>query len=135
MLSNKFLNKENEQAYSFWKLFMHFLKQHSLVHCLYVNSDKANLCGDCGRAILNSPEDMFTRFIPAFTVKNENWLRFSQLWRFYLLEHLCDEGCQLPASYEHKIIHALKANGTRQSEELEKLFEKYNIIPIKKTLW
>lgn len=64
-----------------------------------------------------------------FGLERYKLLVLSQLWRFYILEHI-DE---LPASIHQRLllsdtIKEIKANGDRSNGELKELFKKHNII-------
>lgn len=58
-----------------------------------------------------------------------NVLVLSQLWRFYLLEHIGE----IPPSNHQRLLFSdtleeIKSNGTRCNDELKQLFKKHNLL-------
>jgi hypothetical protein len=60
---------------------------------------------------------------------NLKTLRLSQLWRFFLLDNMKEikfNDAEEEDALKSKLRVSIEANGLRESEEIEKYFQKYN---------
>ena len=110
------------------KLLIQFLKMHHLMHYIY-NYERKAIIPTKGKISLRFADAFIDRTIDQILPMYD--LQMSQLWRFYLLEHLDLFKPSNQAFLEMDIRSCLANNGTRKSKELEELFKKHGIIPKK----
>lgn len=111
-------------------LYMRFIKEHKLVSTLYRDMSELNEDGrlfitsvrDCGRLVIKTTtQDRLSKL---------KRLRLSQFWRFYLLDHADTlNEFTSKAMLVSAIKDAIKSNGYRESDEIKKLFKKYDLSP------
>lgn len=112
------------------RLYMRFIKEHKLVSTLYRDMSELNEDGrlfitsvrDCGRLVIKTTtQDRLSKL---------KRLRLSQFWRFYLLDHADTlNEFTSKAMLVSAIKDAIKSNGYRESDEIKKLFKKYDLSP------
>ena len=112
------------------RLYIRFLKEHKLVSTLYKDMSELNKDGklsitsvrDCGRLVIKTTtQDSLSKL---------KRLRLSQFWRFYLLDHADTlNEFTSKAMLVSAIKDAIKSNGYRESDEIKKLFKKYDLSP------
>lgn len=110
-------------------LYMRFIKEHGLMSHLYQYRPGVD---EDGRFYISSVNDC-GRFVIKTTTKAQmgalKRLRLSQLWRFYILDHAyLLAGFNRRASFISSLKNSIKDNGYRDSEEIKRLFSKYNIL-------
>ena len=111
-------------------LYIRFIKEHKLVSTLYRDMSELNEDGrlfitsvrDCGRLVIKTTtQDRLSKL---------KRLRLSQFWRFYLLDHADTlNEFTSKAMLVSAIKDAIKSNGYRESDEIKKLFKKYDLSP------
>ena len=111
-------------------LYIRFFKEHKLVPTLYGNMSELS---EDGRLFISSVKDCGRLVIKTTTqasLSKLKRLRLSQFWRFYLLDH-ADTLNEFPrkAMLVSAIKDAIKSNGYRESDEIKKLFKKYDLSP------
>ena len=112
------------------RLYIRFIKEHKLVSTLYRDMSELNEDGrlfitsvrDCGRLVIKTTtQDRLSKL---------KRLRLSQFWRFYLLDHADTlNEFTSKAMLVSAIKDAIKSNGYRESDEIKKLFKKYDLSP------
>lgn len=112
------------------RLYIRFIKEHKLVSTLYKDMSELNKDGklsitsvrDCGRLVIKTTtQDSLSKL---------KRLRLSQFWRFYLLDHADTlNGFTSKARLVSAIKDAISTNGYRESDEIKKLFKKYDLSP------
>ena len=112
------------------RLYIRFIKEHKLVFTLYRDMSELNEDGrlfitsvrDCGRLVIKTTtQDRLSKL---------KRLRLSQFWRFYLLDHADTlNEFTSKAMLVSAIKDAIKSNGYRESDEIKKLFKKYDLSP------
>ena len=100
------------------KLLVKFLKLRGLTIYMYRRVDIP-----CEK-IFSMPTDAFYK-LRTLGVMTEFELQVSQLWRFYLLEHLDCFRKDIREALEKDIKYALVSNGYRDSQEVKDLFKKH----------
>lgn len=112
------------------KLFIKFLKKYGLMDALYaIKGFGYKLRPVSIRMITDYFIDVFPH------VEDEHYFRcsygrlqLSQLWRFFLLEHVDEYHEKDRKNIKSYITSGLSNNGYRGSKEVRELFKKYNII-------
>lgn len=112
------------------RIYIRFIKEHKLVSTLYRDMSELNEDGrlfitsvrDCGRLVIKTTtQDRLSKL---------KRLRLSQFWRFYLLDHADTlNEFTSKAMLVSAIKDAIKSNGYRESDEIKKLFKKYDLSP------
>ena len=117
------------------RLFYKFLKEHKIFNRVYRASSKelGNYPPTLDRVAKHDITDMWLDYAD-YLAKDKSSiyrLQMSQLWRFYLLEHVDEldfsNGAYNKDNFTKSIKSSIRSNGDRKSEEIRKLIKEYKI--------
>ena len=124
---------ENDDFKILKMLFAKFLKKHKIMAKMYKNLYDIFIVRN-KEVRLGSEHDMYINYrLNNLIFPETDDLVMSQLWRFYLLENINLFNTSIREIIKRNTQRGIENNGTRGSEELEKLFDKYNIS--KRKIW
>ena len=122
------------------KLFAKFLKKKHVMHRLYAKLMEDSVYQLRNRIHITSYPSVYA--IPSLYIRygideiardkndgiptNEDLVE-SQLWKFYILKHIDDYPSDLRNGVKNVVKEKLESNGTRGSDKIKHLMEKYGI--------
>ena len=116
------------------KLLINFLKEHNEMGLLYGLAYYRNYEGLVSKIFSHSIGDKYIdlcyerKKVTHSNAIEQFYLIQSQLWRFYILDHIDAFPMDKQGEILETVRYSLTCNGTRGVKELDILFEKHKII-------
>lgn len=120
---------KNEIGQLYLKLIVQFCKQHKIMGTLYTKKKPRWINDNVFK--LSSPQTFV--HLMSFLLRGieKDFLKamqISQLWRFFILDSILNKQEYTPLRFlKADLINKIEKNGYRNSKEIKKLFEKYNL--------
>lgn len=114
-------------------MFYKFLKEHKIFNRVYRSKGMVSSPPTLDRVVKHNIIDMWLDYADYLARDKSSIyrLQMSQLWRFYILEHIDEldftNGVYDKDKFTRGIKSAIRSNGNRESEEIKRLIKEYKI--------